>query len=98
MNKNLGPDFDTTLGPDIDSQTPQPWTRHRLYSIHLCAVRLGSGPILAILKVRLWPNLMVGFWPKMIQPMFVVVSGQFFFVHQLVLCVFSFADCYQPDL
>ena len=53
------------------------------------AVRPGSGPILAILKAKLWPNLTDRFWPKMILAYF--VSGfRPFLVHQLVLCVWFF--------
>ena len=59
-------------GPDI---------KHYSIYTNMHAVRLGSGPIFAILLVRFWPKSMVRFWPKVSLPIFM------FF--QAVCCVVS---------
>ena len=70
------------------------WAQNLSKGYMVLDVKLGSGPSLPLLKVRFWTDLKVRFWIKIILAYFYIVSSVF--VQKLVLCVFGFADCYQP--
>ena len=64
-----------------------------IYIIYIFAVKLGSGPILRVLKFRFWGNLEARFWTKMILTDF--YSGfRAFLCKNLFL--FELATCYRP--
>ena len=62
--KMMWPSYWPNGGPVIDSKNPQMWPSYWPYNIYIYhnALKLKSGPIFALFKVKKWSNFLYIFW------------------------------------